>query len=373
MTIKEIVSRLGELQSKIAEAWRLLSLENKKTELTDLEQKMSRPDFWQNQTRAQEVSRQHDELKNETELWIKLKKDADDLLEMARLDEADRAVSLREDLERQLLVLEKQFQNAEFVLLFSGEHDQSNAIVSIHAGTGGVDAMDFADMLLRMYLRFCESRGWATQLIDESRGSEAGLKSATLIVRGFYAYGYLKSEHGVHRLVRISPFDAEKMRHTSFALVEVLPEFDEKVNIDIRPEDLRIDTFMSGGHGGQSVNTTYSAVRIVHLPTGITVSCQNERSQLQNKETALKILKARLARLFEERQAKEMEKIRGEYHEAAWGNQIRSYVLHPYHMVKDHRNEYESSDPEKVLNGDLMPFVEAYLKYLKSQNRRTKN
>ena len=371
MTIKEVISRLEELQAKVVEAWQLLDLENKKAELAEVEQKMAAPAFWADQIQAQIVSRRHDELKNEVELWSKLKKDAEDLLEMAKLDEADRIVNLREDLEKQLLVLQKQFQNAEFVLLLSGPRDRSNVILSLHAGTGGVDAMDFADMLLRMYLRFCESRGWSVQLIDESRGNEAGLKSATLIVRGFYAYGYLKSEHGVHRLVRISPFDAEKMRHTSFALVEVLPEIDEKINMEIKPDDLRVDTFMSGGHGGQSVNTTYSAVRLVHLPTGITVSCQNERSQQQNKETAMKILKARLARLFEERQAKEMEKIRGEYHEAAWGNQIRSYVLHPYHMVKDHRTEYESSAPEKVLDGDLMPFVEAYLKYLKSINPKS--
>jgi peptide chain release factor 2 len=207
--------------------------------------------------------------------------------------------------------------------------------------------------------------GWRTRVIDESRGQEAGYKSIMFEVKGRYAYGYLKSEHGVHRLVRVSPFDAEKMRHTSFALIEVLPELPEKEEVGIDPKDLRIDTFMSGGKGGQSVNTTYSAVRIVHIPTNISVSCQNERSQQQNKETAMKILKAKLFRLEQERKAKEREDLRGEYKSAEWGNQIRSYVLHPYHMVKDHRTEYESSDPESVLEGELKPLCEAYLKWIK--------
>lgn len=365
MTIKELVAQLTELNTKVREAWALLRLDAKALEAKELETKMSLLNFWSDANSAKVVSQHHDELMKEVSLWSALKKDAGDLLEMAKLDSADKEVNLREEIERQYLTLKKLFESAEFTLLFSGQHDSGNVILSIHAGTGGVDAMDWADMIMRMFLRFGERQGWQMQIVDESRGGEAGLKSATIVVRGSYAYGYLKSEHGVHRLVRISPFDAEKMRHTSFALVEVLPELDESVDLDIKPEDLRIDTFMAGGHGGQSVNTTYSAVRIVHLPTGITVSCQNERSQQQNKETAMKILKARLAKVMEERQAKEMEKIRGEYHEAAWGNQIRSYVLHPYHMVKDHRTEFESSDPDKVLNGDLLPFMEAYLKFIR--------
>ncbi|MBI5732017.1 MAG: peptide chain release factor 2 [Candidatus Magasanikbacteria bacterium] len=367
MTTKEILSQLKNLQTKIAEAWGLLDLEKKKEEIKEMETVMARPDFWKNSTQAKEIGQRLEELRKEFSQWEKLKKEAADLLEMAELDKEDQSVSLRNDLEKQLGILTEEFKKAEFVLLFSGEHDQNNAFLSIHAGTGGVDAMDFAEMLLRMFLRFCEKKGFQTQIVNESRGGEAGLKSATVIVRGSYAYGYLKSEHGVHRLVRISPFDAEKMRHTSFALVEVLPEIDEEIRIEIRPDDLRVDTFLSSGKGGQSVNTTYSAVRIVHLPTGITVSCQNERSQQQNKETALKILQAKLAKLLEERQEKELEKLRGEYHEAAWGNQIRSYVLHPYHLVKDHRTEYESKDPEAVLDGGLDDFVEAYLKSSKSK------
>ena len=206
---------------------------------------------------------------------------------------------------------------------------------------------------------------WKTEILDEARGQEAGYKSVMFKVTGRNAYGYLKSEHGTHRLVRISPFDAEKMRHTSFALIEVLPEVDESVSVEIKPDDLRIDTFMSGGKGGQSVNTTYSAVRIVHLPTGITVSCQNERSQMQNKEMAMKVLRAKLHKLEEEKRAKERNELRGEYKSAEWGNQIRSYVLHPYHLVKDHRTEYESTNPEGVLEGDILPLAEAYLRWIK--------
>lgn len=369
MTIKEIVSQLKELQKKVSEAWSLLRLEEKKEEIQKIETVMAAPDFWQNSKQAKEIGKRHDELKKETEQWEKIRKEAAELLEMAELDKEDKSISLREDLEKQFVILAEEFKKAEFVLLFSGPHDRENVILSIHAGTGGVDAMDFAGMLLRMYLRFCEKWGFNARVVDESRGGEAGLKSATLIIRGSFVYGYLKSEHGVHRLVRISPFDAEKMRHTSFALVEVLPEIEEATEITIKPDDLRVDTFLSSGHGGQSVQTTYSAVRIVHLPTGLTVSCQNERSQLQNRETAMKILKAKLARLLEEQQAKKMEKIRGEYHEAAWGNQIRSYVLHPYHLVKDHRTEFEVSDPEAVLDGELEGFIESYLKFTRIKTK----
>jgi len=266
------------------------------------------------------------------------------------------------DAEDALAKLEKHYLDLEFQLLFSGAYDDKNAIVSIHAGAGGTDAQDWAEMLMRMLFRYAERKGWSVKLLDESRGGEAGIKSTTFEVTGRHAYGHLKSEHGVHRLVRQSPFNSDALRQTSFALVEVVPEIDEDIDVDIKPDDLRIDTFMSGGKGGQSVNTTYSAVRIVHLPTKITVSCQNERSQAQNKEMALKILKSKLLKLKEEELQKEKQKLRGEYQSAEWGNQIRSYVLHPYHMVKDHRTGVETADTDAVLDGNLDRFVEGYLR-----------
>jgi peptide chain release factor 2 len=284
------------------------------------------------------------------------------LLELAHEAIAEKAHSLEKDIEKKYNTLSAQFAKLEFFILLSGKYDERNAIVAIHAGTGGVDAQDWAAILLRMYLRFCEKRGWVMKILDKSVGNEAGIKSVTFEVIGKYAFGYLKSENGVHRLVRISPYDAEKMRHTSFALVEIIPELGELEDIKIEPKDLRIDTYLSSGHGGQSVQTTYSAVRIVHLPTNITVTCQNERSQRQNKETALKILKSKLIVLGEIEKQKEKQKIRGEFHEAAWGNQIRSYVMQPYKMVKDHRTKYETQDVNSVLDGSLDDFIESYLR-----------
>jgi peptide chain release factor 2 len=356
-----VAERLLTLQTKVQETEELLKLADLKKKMAQLSEEMNRPDFWNNPETAQTISQDYQDIKKEVEKWLGLEKKVEDLLELSSAND----VSFKEELEQQTAELEKEFSTYEFYLLLNGPYDQNNAIVAIHAGTGGTEAQDWVAMLLRMLLRFCEKQGWSTKIIDESVGAEAGYKSIMFEVRGRYAYGYLKSEHGTHRLVRISPFDAEKMRHTSFALVEVLPEVDANVNIEIDPKDLRIDTFMSGGKGGQSVNTTYSAVRIVHIPTGITVSCQNERSQQQNKETALKILRAKLQRLEDERKALEREELRGEYKAAQWGNQSRSYVLHPYHLVKDHRSEYESTDPESVLEGNLLPLSEAYLRWIK--------
>ncbi|MEK7213066.1 MAG: peptide chain release factor 2, partial [Patescibacteria group bacterium] len=354
------MDRLINLQQKISETTKLLKLDELKEKMAALQEQMTAPDFWSNQENAQTVSQDYQDLKNEVDKWEELKKRAEDLTELAQSDDE----SLRKEINAQVENLEKQFIDYEFFLLLNGPYDQSHAVVAIHAGSGGTEAQDWAEMLLRMILRFCDKMKWRARIIDESRGSEAGYKSVMLEIKGRWAYGYLKSEHGVHRLVRVSPFDAEKMRHTSFALIEVLPELDEKIKIAIDPKDLRIDTFMSGGHGGQSVNTTYSAVRLVHLPTGLSVSCQNERSQLQNKETALKVLKAKLYRLEQEKLAAERKELRGEYKSAEWGNQIRSYVLHPYHLVKDHRTDYEDSDPERVLEGNLLPLAESYLKWI---------
>lgn len=306
-------------------------------------------------------------MQDELKAWEKLKAETGELSELAGLfmssgEMKEHEEEIREKFEE----ISKRFAKMEFTVLFSGEHDTGNAIVSIHAGTGGVDAMDWAGMLLRSYLRFCERHGFNAKIVDETAGTEAGIKSVTLEVTGAYAYGWLRSENGVHRLVRISPFDAEKMRHTSFALVEVLPEIEEVKNIEFKDEDLKIDVFRAGGHGGQSVNTTDSAVRITHIPSGIQVKCQNERSQVQNKATALKILKAKLAKYYEEQASADLQKFKGEHRKAEWGNQARSYVLQPYRLVKDHRTEYETNDTDRVLDGEIDDFVEAYLK-LKAQ------
>lgn len=327
---------------------------------------MNAPEFWADRKNAEDKSRELKTLKDEVTNWQTIEQEVQSWIELAAMAEEVQ----RKEVEGHVATLEEQYRQLEFTLLLNDEHDQSNAIISVHAGTGGTDAMDWAEMLARMLLRFCEQRKWKTKVLDESKGGEAGIKSMTFEVEGKYAFGYLKSEAGVHRLVRISPFDGEKMRHTSFALVEVIPELDEVVEVPIDPKDLRIDTYLSSGHGGQSVQTTYSAVRIVHLPTKITVAVQNERSQTQNKETAMKILKAKLHQIEIDRLAAEKAQLRGEYHEAAWGNQIRSYVLQPYRMVKDHRTKQETSQVEDVLAGDLLAFMDAYLRWNKAGRPR---
>ncbi len=323
---------------------------------------MIAPDFWQDQESAKSISKKCESLKKTVGSWDEIDSEVSANLEIAQqaVDDLD----LEGELKKELNKLEKEYEKLEFLVLFSGKYDQNDAIISIHAGTGGTEAQDWAEMLLRMIMRFSEKNDFEVKLIDETRGQEAGIKSVTIEVSGPYTYGHLKSEAGVHRLVRISPFDAEKMRHTSFALIEVLPVLDDSDDFEINEKDLRIDVFRSGGAGGQSVNRTDSAVRITHLPTNIVVKCQNERSQLQNRKTAMKILKSKLAELSQKAKGKEIAEIRGEVLEAAWGNQIRSYVLQPYKLVKDHRTDFETSDPDAVLNGDLDDFVAAYLKHI---------
>jgi peptide chain release factor 2 len=302
------------------------------------------------------------EAKARVDTWRTLERrvgEARDLLDLAQA-ESDETVAL--DLEREIDSITSQLDDQEFELTFSGPYDVRDAILAIHAGAGGTESQDWAEMLLRMYLRWAERRGYQAEVLDLMPGEEAGLKSATLEVRGRLSYGYLKAERGVHRLVRLSPFDADHARHTSFALVEVLPEAESAAEVKISPDDLRVDVFRASGHGGQNVQKNSTAIRITHLPTGLVVTCQNERSQSRNRESAMRVLEARLLEIELERHAEERAKLKGQHVAAGWGNQIRSYVLHPYKLVKDHRTSFETSDAEGVLEGALDPFMTAYLK-----------
>ena len=361
--LNEIQSEITNLRAKLESAWEILKLDKAKQNIKELETQTGSSDFWDNPEQAQKIMQKLSNLEKELTQWSKFREDLLELEELSELDDVDE--ELQKDLSEKVQVLKSKFQKLEFFILFNGKYDKFNAVVSIHAGAGGTDAQDWAEMLMRMYFRFAEKHDWKIKLVSESQGSEAGIKSVTFFVQGQWAYGYLKLEAGVHRLVRQSPFNSDALRQTSFALVEVIPEIDDTIEVEIKSDDLRIDTFNAGGKGGQSVNTTYSAVRIVHLPTKITVSCQNERSQKRDKETAIKILKSRLLQLREQELQKEKKELRGEYHSAEWGSQIRSYVLHPYKMVKDLRSGFESSDPDSILNGDLDNFIEAELKWSK--------
>ncbi len=297
--------------------------------------------------------------------WRGLEKKLADTAELMAISEEDESLQL--EIEKELDELGSQLDELEFQLSLGGEYDARNAILAIHAGAGGTESQDWAEMLMRMYLRWAERRGFETEILDASAGDEAGIKSTVIAVNGEYAFGYLKSEHGVHRLVRLSPFDADHARHTSFALVEVMPEAEEDIDLNIAPDDIKIDTYRSSGPGGQHMQKTSSAVRVTHLPSGLVVTCQSERSQHMNKEFALKILRARLLERELEKREEEKARLKGKRIEAGWGNQIRSYVLHPYRMVKDHRTDYEMSDTEAVLGGGLDGFIDAYLRYSMGQ------
>jgi peptide chain release factor 2 len=327
-------------------------------ELAALKTRSEEPDFWQDNLSAQEVMRQIAKLETRISPWHELQKILNDAIELLRLGDNSMAGELAE----QITGAEHSFNELKEQLKFNGPFDDHDAILSIHAGAGGTDAQDWASMLLRMYVRYAEKAGWKVTMVDESSGEEAGIKSATFAIDGPFAYGKLKGEHGVHRLVRLSPFNAES-RETSFAKVEVVPKINKPDDVPIDEKDLRIDVYRSGGHGGQSVNTTDSAVRVTHLPTGIVVAIQNERSQLQNKETALTILRSKLAQLQLEQHLENLAELKGPNQSAEWGNQIRSYVLHPYKQVKDLRTRYETSDPDAILDGNLDELINAYLEY----------
>ena len=331
----------------------------KEIQLAQLEKDSGEPEFWNDSTNAQKVMKTVAGLRNEVESWNTIKQHVHDMAELARLDDD----SLRAELEGEIEKLEADLEKRSFTTMLSGPYDHDDAILAIHAGAGGTDSQDWAAMLQRMYLRWAEEQGFTADILDFSPGEEAGTKSITIAVSGQYSFGYLRSEKGVHRLVRLSPFDAAHRRHTSFALIEVLPQVSmEEANIDIAPGDVKMDVFRSSGAGGQNVQKNATAVRLTHVPTGIVVTCQNERSQSQNREFAMKILRARLMELRTAERDEERAILRGEYTKAEWGSQIRSYVLHPYQMVKDHRTDFEVGNAQSVLDGKLNGFMESFLK-----------
>ncbi|MFC2058048.1 peptide chain release factor 2 [Chloroflexota bacterium] len=354
--------KLEELNTRISDILVRLDVSGSEKEVAQLEKESSNADFWQDQENAQGRMRQLAQLNDIVSTWRGLEKKVSDLLALADLALTDEDRSLEEEISAEIGSVEHSLQELEFRLAFSGAYDSRGAILAIHAGAGGTESQDWAEMLLRMYLRWAERRGYQAKVVDTSPGDEAGIKSTLVEISGEYAYGYLKGERGVHRLVRISPFDASHSRHTSFALVEVMPEVEGDVDVAIEPDDLKVDVFRSSGPGGQHMQKTSSAVRITHLPTGTVAICQNERSQYRNKEIAMKIIRSRLLEIELEKKAEEQAKLKGEHVTAGWGNQIRSYVLHPYRMVKDHRTGFETSDPTAVLDGDLGELLQAYLK-----------
>jgi len=366
----EYKQKLDKLEEFISQGLKSQDIPGKKVALEKLNGEMAVEGFWDDSKKAQEVSKKAADLQKSIEKWETVKEDIDEFVGLFPDISPEKDPEGAEEFKQMVEELEARWDALEIETFLSGKYDHANAILSIHAGTGGTDAQDFAEMLKRMYLRYVEKDEqhgevkWKATILDESRGDEAGIKSLTVLVEGEFAYGYLKNENGVHRLVRLSPFNSGNTRETSFVLIEILPDISGHADADmeINEKDLRVDVYRASGCGGQGVNTTDSAVRLTHIPTGIVVTCQNERSQLQNKEQAMKVLKGKLADMMEKEQAEELNDLKGGKTEMSWGNQIRSYVLHPYKMVKDHRTSYEEKNPEKVLDGELWGFVEAELK-----------
>jgi len=355
---ENLQKRTENIERVLGELYTLLGIESKKENIAKLQVKMSDASFWNNQKDAGRVIEELKGLKEDVDTWDNLKSKADDISGLVDISDS----SYQDELEREITELEKKIENFRIKMFLGGKLDSANAIVEINSGAGGTESCDWVQMIFRMYIRWAENKKFRTKVINEVKGDETGFKNITFFVEGRYAYGYLKSEIGVHRLVRISPFDSNKRRHTSFASVAVYPQIQDNYSVDIKPEDLKIDTFRSSGAGGQHVNKTDSAVRITHIPTGLVVSCQNERSQYQNKQVALGVLRAKIYELNEQKKKKELDKISGDKRKIEWGSQIRSYVLFPYLLVKDHRTNVEKHDAHAVLDGNIDEFIEGFLK-----------
>ena len=370
LILEQSVSRLKDLGKKIEELGVSLDVEALRKSVDELDLQTQAADFWSDPKHSQQVLSKMKGLKDKLEGYLNLKSEYDSVCELHALaNEADDE-SLVDEILQSIDKVEAEYDTQKIALLLSGEYDANNALISIHPGAGGTEAQDWASMLYRMYQRFAERRGFTCKTLDYLDGDEAGLKSVTMQISGPYAYGYLKSESGVHRLVRVSPFDASGRRHTSFASVEVMPEFTDDLDIEIREEDLKIEAHRSSGAGGQHINKTDSAIRIQHIPTGIVVGCQTERSQLQNKETAMRMLKSKLLEIKEREHLEKIEDIQGVKANIEWGSQIRSYVFMPYTLVKDHRTNCETGDVNRVMDGDLDAFINAYLQYSVEQNKQ---
>ncbi|MEI6092827.1 MAG: peptide chain release factor 2 [bacterium] len=359
--IKEIKQSFAESKERAEKLIPIFDIPNKKIRLKDIEDQLSASDVWNNQEKAQSLNKEASSLRkiiDDVDNVIKRVNDARDMVELIELENDE---SMLEESKKENLAIIKVIKDIEFKRMLSGESDHMSAVLTINAGAGGTDAQDWAEMLFRMYIRWIERRGFKSEIVDYQAGEEAGLKSATILVDGDYAYGYLKAENGIHRIVRISPFDSNARRHTSFAAVFSTPQVDDSIEIDIKEGDLKIDTFRAGGAGGQHVNTTDSAVRITHIPTGIVVQCQNERSQHKNKATAIKVLKSKMYERELQLRQEKINKVDSTKKKIEWGSQIRSYVIHPYQMVKDHRTNYEEGNVNAVLDGDLDSFMIEYL------------